>query len=69
MARIAITGAASGIGAAVRKRLEENGDSVIGVDDIAVVIEYLLGSGARYVRGSILYADGGTDATMRPDRF
>jgi NAD(P)-dependent dehydrogenase (short-subunit alcohol dehydrogenase family) len=38
-------------------------------DDIAVVIDFLLGSGARYVHGSILYADGGTDATMRPDRF
>ena len=32
VARITITGAASGIGAAVRKRLEANGDSVIGVD-------------------------------------
>jgi len=38
-------------------------------EDIAEAIEFLLGSAARYVHGSILYADGGTDATMRPDSF
>ncbi len=38
-------------------------------EDIAVVIDFLLGPGACFVHGSILYADGGTDATTRPDRF
>ena len=38
-------------------------------EDIAVVIDFLLGPGACFVHGSILYADGGTDATARPDRF
>ena len=38
-------------------------------DDIAAVMEFLLGPEAGYVHGSILYADGGTDATLRPDSF
>jgi hypothetical protein len=33
------------------------------------VIAFLLGPAASYVHGSILYADGGNDATVRPDRF
>jgi len=38
-------------------------------DDIAAVMQFLLGPDAGYVHGSILYADAGTDATLRPDRF
>lgn len=37
--------------------------------EVAAVIDFLLGSDASYVHGSILYADGGNDAAMRPDRF
>jgi NAD(P)-dependent dehydrogenase (short-subunit alcohol dehydrogenase family) len=38
-------------------------------DDIADVIVWLLSDGARYVHGSTLFADGGTDALLSPDRF
>jgi NAD(P)-dependent dehydrogenase (short-subunit alcohol dehydrogenase family) len=38
-------------------------------DEIARVIAFLLGPDAAYVHGSVLYADGGTDASVRPDRF
>jgi NAD(P)-dependent dehydrogenase (short-subunit alcohol dehydrogenase family) len=37
--------------------------------EMAAVIAFLLGPEAGYVHGSLLYADGGNDATMRPDRF
>jgi NAD(P)-dependent dehydrogenase (short-subunit alcohol dehydrogenase family) len=37
--------------------------------EMADVIAYLLGPEAAYVHGSLLYADGGNDATIRPDRF
>jgi NAD(P)-dependent dehydrogenase (short-subunit alcohol dehydrogenase family) len=37
--------------------------------EIAAAIAFLLGSEASYVHGSILYADGGNDAALRPDRF
>lgn len=38
-------------------------------EEMAGVIAFLLGPDARYVHGSILYADGGHDASVRPDRF
>ncbi len=38
-------------------------------DDIAAVIAWLLSDGARYVHGATLFADGGTDALLSPDRF
>ncbi len=38
-------------------------------DEMAEVIAFLLGPAASYVHGSILYADGGCDAAMRPDGF
>jgi len=38
-------------------------------DEIAGIIAFLLGPDAGYVHGSVLYADGGTDASVRPDRF
>jgi NAD(P)-dependent dehydrogenase (short-subunit alcohol dehydrogenase family) len=55
------------------------GPSVAGLDiplgrraepsEIATVIAFLLGPDAGYMHGSIVYADGGNDAAMRPDRF
>ena len=38
-------------------------------DEMAGVIEFLLGSGAAFMHGSIVYVDGGTDAMIRPDKF
>jgi NAD(P)-dependent dehydrogenase (short-subunit alcohol dehydrogenase family) len=38
-------------------------------DDIADVIAWLLSDEARYVHGATLFADGGTDALLAPDRF
>jgi NAD(P)-dependent dehydrogenase (short-subunit alcohol dehydrogenase family) len=37
--------------------------------EIAAVIDFLLGPQASYMHGSIVYADGGSDAAARPDRF
>jgi NAD(P)-dependent dehydrogenase (short-subunit alcohol dehydrogenase family) len=36
-------------------------------DEIAGVVAFLLGPDAAYVHGSVLFADGGTAALMRPD--
>lgn len=36
-------------------------------DQVAAAIEFLLGSDASYVHGSILFVDGGIDALLRPD--
>ncbi len=38
-------------------------------DEIAEVIVWLLGPGSRYVVGSVLFVDGGTDALIRPDGY
>lgn len=38
-------------------------------DEIAAIIEFLLSDAAAYMQGSIVYADGGTDAQLRPDVF
>ena len=38
-------------------------------EEMAGIIAFLLGSEAGYVHGSIWYADGGTDASVRPDFF
>ena len=35
--------------------------------EVAAVIEFLLGPGASYVHGSIVFVDGGIDALLRPD--
>ncbi|HEX5613632.1 MAG TPA: SDR family oxidoreductase [Acidimicrobiia bacterium] len=37
-------------------------------DDIAAVVTWLLSDDARYVTGSLLVIDGGTDALLFPDR-
>ncbi|HUO48682.1 MAG TPA: SDR family oxidoreductase [Acidimicrobiales bacterium] len=36
-------------------------------DEIAAVVAFLLGPEAGYVHGSVLFADGGSDALLRPD--
>lgn len=38
-------------------------------DELAALVEFLLGPDARFLCGSVLFADGGTDAQMRPDDF
>jgi NAD(P)-dependent dehydrogenase (short-subunit alcohol dehydrogenase family) len=38
-------------------------------DDIAAVVAWLLSDDARYVHGSNLFVDGGTDAQLASDRF
>lgn len=37
-------------------------------EHVAPAVSFLLGDGARFVCGAILFADGGTDALMFPDR-
>ena len=36
-------------------------------EEIASVVNFLLGPGAGYVHGSVLFADGGSDAQLRPE--
>jgi NAD(P)-dependent dehydrogenase (short-subunit alcohol dehydrogenase family) len=38
-------------------------------DEIAAVVDFMLGSEASYVHGSIWYVDGGNDAATLPERF
>src|SRR4051812_15951785 len=38
-----------------------------GPDEVAAVIEFLLGRDASYVHGSIVFVDGGIDAALRPE--
>jgi NAD(P)-dependent dehydrogenase (short-subunit alcohol dehydrogenase family) len=38
-------------------------------EQIASVIDFLLSDDASFLVGSIVFADGGTDALARPDRF
>lgn len=38
-------------------------------DEMASIIEFMLSDAGSYIHGSVLYADGGTDALLRPDQF
>ncbi len=38
-------------------------------DDIAKLVMFLLGRDAAWIHGSIIFADGGNDAEIRPDRY
>lgn len=38
-------------------------------DEIAATAAFLLGRDASYIHGSIIFADGGTDALVRPDAY
>ncbi len=38
-------------------------------DDIAGLVAFLLGPEASWIHGSIIFADGGNDAEIRPDRY
>lgn len=38
-------------------------------EEMAGIIAFLLSSAAAFIHGSILYADGGNDALLRPDAF
>ena len=38
-------------------------------EDIAKLVAFLLGPDAQWIHGSIVYADGGNDAEIRPDRY
>ena len=38
-------------------------------DELAAVAVFLLSTEASYVHGAVVYADGGGDAMLRPDRF
>jgi NAD(P)-dependent dehydrogenase (short-subunit alcohol dehydrogenase family) len=38
-------------------------------EDMADAVEFLLGDGASFVCGSVLFVDGGHDAMLRPDQF
>jgi NAD(P)-dependent dehydrogenase (short-subunit alcohol dehydrogenase family) len=38
-------------------------------DELAGVVQFLLGPGARFFCGSVIFVDGGTDAQLRADDF
>lgn len=38
-------------------------------DDVAAAVAFLLGAEARFICGSVLFVDGGTDALIRGDRY
>jgi NAD(P)-dependent dehydrogenase (short-subunit alcohol dehydrogenase family) len=38
-------------------------------DEVAALIAFLLGPDARFLCGSVVFCDGGTDAQLRPNDF
>ena len=38
-------------------------------DELAAVVQFLLGPDARFVCGSVIFVDGGNDAQLRADSF
>lgn len=62
MRTIAVTGSASGIGAALRQRLENEGDRVIGIDirDAEVVVDLGHPAGRAAAVEQVVLASGGT---------
>jgi NAD(P)-dependent dehydrogenase (short-subunit alcohol dehydrogenase family) len=38
-------------------------------DDVGAAVAFLLGPEARFICGSVLFVDGGTDALLRPDQY
>ncbi|MCB1041011.1 MAG: SDR family oxidoreductase, partial [Acidimicrobiales bacterium] len=36
-------------------------------DELAALVQFLLGPDARFICGSLIFADGGTDALLRAD--
>ena len=36
-------------------------------DELAAFVQFLLGPDARFLCGSVVFVDGGTDALLRPD--
>ena len=36
-------------------------------DELAALVEFLIGPDARFICGSLIFADGGTDALLRAD--
>ena len=40
-----------------------------GIVEARDAVEFLLGDGASFVCGSVLFVDGGHDAMLRPDQF
>ena len=50
-------------------RLHALGAKSFWLDEIASVVDFLLGPEAAYVHGSVVFVDGGIDANFRPGRF
>ncbi len=51
------------------ERLEIPVGRLASPDEMAGIIAFLLSPAAAFIHGSILWADGGNDAVLRPDRF
>ena len=42
---------------------------VASADELAAVVEFLLGPGGSFFCGSVIFCDGGTDALLRGDAW